>query len=153
VLSSRVRVCLILAGCGVLAFAIASPASSRARLSTRDTCPKRIYSARTAVPDYTVENVLKAARRQIPVAYRHEWVNQEGVVKLTRSTYEITGVVSAASRARFLREATRACGSRVADLSWVVSFHVPESQSAMYADGTAFLAPTGPGRWRLYLAR
>ena len=101
-------------------------------------------------PDRTVEAVLGAARRQIPIAYRGAWVNQSGVVRLDRSTYDVTAVFAAGFRGRYFREAARACGRRVAAASWVVVFSVPEAQSAMLSTGTAFFAPTGPRRWHLW---
>ena len=97
--------------------------------------------------------MIRAARRQIPIAYRGAWVNQNGVVELTPSTYDVTAVFSAVSRGRYFREAASACGRRVAAASWVVVFSVPEAQSAMYATGTAFLARIEPRRWRLWAAR
>ena len=110
-------------------------------------------------PDRVLEDVLKAARRQIPVAFRHAWVDQSGVVKLTPSTYDVTAAfavwngLATAFRDRYFREAAHACGRRVAAHSWVVIFSVPEAQSAMYSTGWAFLARTGSRRWRLWYPR
>jgi hypothetical protein len=106
-----------------------------------------------AFPDRTVEAVIAAARRQIPIAYRGTWVNQDGVVKLTPSAYDVTAVFAAGFHRRYFREAARACGQRVAAHSWVVVFQVPEAQSATLSTGDAFLAPVGPRRWRLWYAR
>jgi hypothetical protein len=153
-----VGACVVLAVAAVVA-TLTLTGTSRAGSAGHFRCPPRIYTPESRRPDRIVESVLGAARRQIPVAYRRRWVNQSGVVRLTRSTYEVTAAFavwngpSAAWRSRYFREAARACGGRVATASWVVLFQVPEAQSAMYSTGAAFLAPVGPRRWRLWYAR
>ena len=143
----------------VAAFTLTSPGSGKASSARRPRCPAHVYARAGRRPDRTVEAVTRAARRQIPVAYRRAWINQSGVVKLTPSTYDVTGVFAVwngpigGSGNRFFREAARACGRRVAEASWVVLFQVPEAESAMYDTGTAFLARTGPRRWLLWYPR
>jgi hypothetical protein len=150
---------LLVVAAAVAAFALTSAGSSQASSARGPRCPARVYAQGDRGPDRTVEAVIKAARRQIPVAYRRAWINQSGVVKLTSSTYHVTGVFAAwngpvgGSGNRYLREAARACGRRIAEASWVVLFQVPEAQSAMYDTGTAFFAPTSPRRWLLWYPR
>lgn len=144
---------LVAAAAAVATFVLTSASTGRASSAAGPTCPANLYAHSMRRPDRTVEAVIRAARRQIPSAYRGAWVNQGGVVKLTPSTYDVTAVFSAGPRGRYFREAARACGKRVATASWVVVFSVPEAQSAMLSTGTAFLAPTGPQRWRLWDAR
>lgn len=137
----------------ITAFVLTSAKPSSASSTARHSCPRHVYLRTSRGPDRTIEDVVEAARRQIPAAYRDAWVNQNGVVKLTPATYDVTAVFAVASHTRYFREAAQACGSRVATASWVVRFYVPESESAMYAAGTAFLARTRSRRWRLWDAR
>ena len=109
---------LLAAAAAAAMIALTSPGTSRASPATRAKCPVHLYTQETRRPDRTAEAVIAAARRQIPLAFRHRWVNQDGVVKLTPFAYDVTAVLAAAGpRSRYFREATGVCGRRVARAS------------------------------------
>src|SRR5258707_1103502 len=72
---------------------LASRSATACSSARRPKCPARVYAQGGRRPDRAVEAVTKAARRQIPVAYRRAWINQSGVVELTPSHYQVIDVL------------------------------------------------------------
>src|SRR3954464_15628561 len=105
-----------------------SASHTRAKAGARKAPCPRLMSRRVLSPK-TPEAVLRAARSQIPRAYRGRWVNQPGVVVLKpESKYVVTGELSLSGDsetgglARVRRDAVRKCGEAVANASWAVTF-------------------------------
>lgn len=118
-------------------------------------CPHAL-TPKVLLPPYTPEAILRAARRQIPAAFRDKFRNQQGVISLTPRHYVITATVAfgeggpqLTDRTRLYRYAQRKCGTKVAQASWVVLFQVPEASRYTPSVAAAYLARTRRG-WRLW---
>ena len=161
---SALAVLLLGVAACVAAIGVTVSAGGTSHAAARAFCPKtpRLGYA----PIGSAARILQAAQRQIPRAFRGKWVNSEGVVKLTRSAYQVTDVVELGEppnignaeatpllgNERLSRYAARRCGTQVADESWAVVFDVPASQAAAYGTGIAFIAPVAHRRWKLWYA-
>jgi hypothetical protein len=152
----RIAGLLGIAGMIIITVALGIPGYVGARtggLSVRQAkCPISLLPTLTAP-----EQALAAARREIPVAFKGRFRNQDGRVRLAKSAYVVSAIIALnegavprlAARMAYRRLAVRRCGSGVADRSWAVIFQVPQAGSVAYGSGVAFVTRTVRG-WTLW---
>lgn len=159
----RIRILLtLIVGLGAVLIAVVAsiagrtpPSQSLARVAGKSACPTVLKYGLDGP-----EQVLATARRLIPVAFKRKFRNQSGYVLMNRRNYTITTLLSLdpaygpyqmTLRNKYRSIASRFCGAKAAQRSWVVIFQVPKAGSADYGDGAALIARTSHG-WRIWEA-
>jgi hypothetical protein len=143
--------CVILLSAGALAL-MAEPGSSArpipdaavsARaLSVDDRCPRALApSARAA------ERAVRAVRAQVPRLFPNFELDRYGYHVVVLLSLDAALVAEPISRKRYVRVAADACGSAVADRSWVVILHFPGAPMASLVPVVVYVARTADG-WR-----